>query len=163
VGFKPHRANAATLARKKHISVRVAELQEEQLAIHQHATAAGAANKQVTIESLIAEAEAARAKAMSEKGGAAAAVSAHSSACRGKARVAVATTTSQRNGPLYRRKRTFGKTMGDIKPFGQFASRVSSDPKWQACELDASHSPNVTAPMALVEVSNRANSTQVTN
>jgi hypothetical protein len=69
VGFKPHRANAATLARKKHISVRVAELQEEQLAIHQQATAA-------TIESLIAEAEAARAKAMSEKGGAAAAVSA---------------------------------------------------------------------------------------
>jgi hypothetical protein len=76
VGFKPHRANAATLARKKHISVRVAELQEEQLAIHQQATAAAAANKQVTIESLIAEAEAARAKAMSEKGGAAAAVSA---------------------------------------------------------------------------------------
>ena len=53
-----------------------AELQEEQLAIHQQATAAAAANKQVTIESLIAEAEAARAKAMSEKGGAAAAVSA---------------------------------------------------------------------------------------
>jgi hypothetical protein len=60
----------------KHISVRVAELQEEQLAIHQQATAAAAANKQVTIESLIAEAEAARAKAMSEKGGSAAAVSA---------------------------------------------------------------------------------------
>jgi hypothetical protein len=76
VGFKPHRANAATLARKEHISVRVAELQEEQLAIHQQATAAAAANKQVTIESLISEAEAARAKAMSEKGGAAAAVSA---------------------------------------------------------------------------------------
>jgi hypothetical protein len=76
VGFKPHRANAATLARKKHISVRVAELQEEQLAIHQQATAAAAANAKVTIESLIAEAEAARAKAMSEKGGAAAAVSA---------------------------------------------------------------------------------------
>ena len=76
VGFKPHRANAATLARKEHISVRVAELQEEQLAIHQQATAAAAANKQVTIENLIAEAEAARAKAMSEKGGSAAAVSA---------------------------------------------------------------------------------------
>src|SRR5215468_3108030 len=76
VGFKPHRANAATLARKEHISVRVAELQEEQLAIHKQATAEAAANKQVTIESLIAEAEAARAKAMSEKGGAAAAVSA---------------------------------------------------------------------------------------
>jgi hypothetical protein len=76
VGFKPHRANAATLARKEHISARVAELQQEQLSIHQQATAAAAANKQVTIESLIAEAEAARAKAMSEKGGAAAAVSA---------------------------------------------------------------------------------------
>jgi hypothetical protein len=76
VGFKPHRANAATLARKKHISVRVADLQEEQLAIHQQATAAAAANAKVTIETLIAEAEAARVKAMSEKGGAAAAVSA---------------------------------------------------------------------------------------
>jgi hypothetical protein len=36
--------------------------------------------------------------------------------------------------PLYRRQRTFGNTIGDKKPF---ASRVSSDPKWQACELDA--------------------------
>jgi hypothetical protein len=76
VGFKPHRANAATLARKEHISVRVAELQEEQLAIHKQATAQAVVNAKVTIESLIAEAEAARAKAMSEKGGAAAAVSA---------------------------------------------------------------------------------------
>ena len=66
----------AALAREQHIGTRVTELQEEQLAIHQQATAAAAANKQVTIESLIAEAEAARAKAMSEKGGAAAAVSA---------------------------------------------------------------------------------------
>jgi hypothetical protein len=73
---KPHRANAATLARKEHISVRVAELQEELLAIHKQATAEAVANAKVTIESLIAEAEAARAKAMSEKGGAAAAVSA---------------------------------------------------------------------------------------
>jgi hypothetical protein len=76
VGFRPHRHNAATLARKKHISVRVAELQTEQLAIHQQATVEAVANAKVTIESLIAEAEAARAKAMSEKGGAAAAVSA---------------------------------------------------------------------------------------
>jgi phage terminase small subunit len=45
VGFNPHRANAATLARKKHISARVAELQEEQLAIHQQATAAAAARR----------------------------------------------------------------------------------------------------------------------
>jgi hypothetical protein len=75
-GYKVNRHNAAALAREQHIRTRVAELQEEQLAIHQQATAAAAANKQVTIESLIAEAEAARAKAMSEKGGAAAAVSA---------------------------------------------------------------------------------------
>ena len=50
---------------------------EEQLAIHQQANCWKlAANAQVTIESLITEAEAARAKAMEEKGGAAAAVSA---------------------------------------------------------------------------------------
>src|SRR5262249_6012720 len=75
-GYKANRHNAAALAREKHIRTRVTGLQEEQLAIHQQATAAAAANKQVTIESLIAEAEAARAKAMSEKGGSAAAVSA---------------------------------------------------------------------------------------
>jgi hypothetical protein len=76
VGYKPNRHNAAALAREKHIATRVAELQEEQLALHQQATAAAAANAQVTIEGLIAEAEAARAKAMAEKGGSAAAVSA---------------------------------------------------------------------------------------
>jgi phage terminase large subunit len=75
-GYKENRHNAATLARKQHILTRVSELQEEQLAIHHQATAQAAANAQVTIESLIAEAEAARAKAMEEKGGAAAAVSA---------------------------------------------------------------------------------------
>jgi phage terminase small subunit len=75
-GYKPNRHNAAALARKQHILARVSELQEEQLAIHQQATAQAAANAQVTIESLITEAEAARAKAMEEKGGAAAAVSA---------------------------------------------------------------------------------------
>jgi hypothetical protein len=75
-GYKSNRHNAAALAREKHIGTRVAELQEEQLSIHQQATAKAVVNAQVTIESLIAEAEAARAKAMSEKGGAAAAVSA---------------------------------------------------------------------------------------
>ena len=45
-------------------------------AIHQQATAEAVAHAKVTIESLIAEAEAARVKAMAEKGGAAAAVSA---------------------------------------------------------------------------------------
>jgi hypothetical protein len=75
-GYKPNRHNAAGLARQKHISTRVAELQEQQLAIHQQATAEAAAAAKVTVGSLIAEAEAARVKAMAEKGGAAAAVSA---------------------------------------------------------------------------------------
>jgi hypothetical protein len=75
-GYKQNRHNAAALAREKHIRTRVNELQEEQLAIHQQATAEAAANAKVTLETLIAEAEAARAKAMEEKGGAAAAVSA---------------------------------------------------------------------------------------
>jgi hypothetical protein len=75
-GYKENRHNAATLARKQHILTRVSELQEEQLAIHQQATVQAAAKAQVTLESLMAEAEAARAKAMEEKGGAAAAVSA---------------------------------------------------------------------------------------
>jgi hypothetical protein len=76
-GYKPNRGNAHTLLKQnKCISKRVEEIQAEQLAIHQQATAEAAASAKVTLESLIAEAEAARAKAMEEKGGAAAAVSA---------------------------------------------------------------------------------------
>jgi hypothetical protein len=40
----------------------------------------------------------------------------------------------------------------DKKPFAQFASRANSEASWRAYELDASHSPNVTAPTALMEV-----------
>jgi hypothetical protein len=76
-GYKPNRGNAHTLLKQnKSVSKRVEEIQAEQLAIHQQVTAEAAANAKVTLESLIAEAEAARAKAMEEKGGAAAAVSA---------------------------------------------------------------------------------------
>jgi hypothetical protein len=76
-GYKPNRGNAHTLLKqKKCISKRVEEIQAEQLAIHQQATAEAAADAKVTLESLIAEAEAARVKAMAEKGGSAAAVSA---------------------------------------------------------------------------------------
>jgi hypothetical protein len=49
-GYKANRHNAAALAREQHIGTRVAELQEEQLAIHQQATAAAAANKRVAIK-----------------------------------------------------------------------------------------------------------------
>ncbi len=40
----------------------------------------------------------------------------------------------------------------DKKPFAQFANRAKGQAGWQLYELDASHSPNVTAPAALVEV-----------
>jgi hypothetical protein len=39
----------------------------------------------------------------------------------------------------------------DQGPFGQFAARARRD-GWPLYELDASHSPNVTAPDALVEL-----------
>jgi hypothetical protein len=75
-GYKPNSGNPSVLKRDQRVSKRVDEIQEEQLALHQQATAEAAANAKVTYESLIAEAEAARVKAMAEKGGAAAAVSA---------------------------------------------------------------------------------------
>jgi hypothetical protein len=75
-GYKPNRHNAAALAREQHLLTRVTELQDQQAALHQQATTAAAASAQVTIESLMADAEAARVKAMAERGGAAAAVSA---------------------------------------------------------------------------------------
>ncbi len=36
--------------------------------------------------------------------------------------------------------------------FGQFARRFRTDPAWQFFEIDASHSPNVTAPEALASI-----------
>lgn len=40
--------------------------------------------------------------------------------------------------------------------FGQFARRFRSAPGWQFFEIDASHSPNVTAPEALVRILDQA-------
>ena len=40
----------------------------------------------------------------------------------------------------------------DKKSFAQFASRANGEAGWRTYELDASHSPNVTAPTALMEV-----------
>jgi hypothetical protein len=39
-------------------------------------------------------------------------------------------------------------------PFGQFAARARAE-GWRTYELDASHSPNVTAPGALMELLQR--------
>ncbi|HXX03606.1 MAG TPA: alpha/beta hydrolase [Xanthobacteraceae bacterium] len=43
----------------------------------------------------------------------------------------------------------------DKKPFAQFARRARSETGWQCHDLDASHSPNVTAPAALVALLQR--------
>jgi len=53
--------------------------------------------------------------------------------------------------------RTFIQCMryAERGPFGQFAARGRSE-GWPVYELDASHSPNVTAPEALMEVLQRA-------
>ena len=40
----------------------------------------------------------------------------------------------------------------DKKPFAQFDTATKGQPGWRNFDLDASHSPNVTAPAALVEV-----------
>jgi hypothetical protein len=64
-GYKENRSNAARLNASQNIQQRVAEIQSM-----------GAALAAITVETLIAEAEAARSKAMGEKGGAAAAVAA---------------------------------------------------------------------------------------
>jgi hypothetical protein len=37
-------------------------------------------------------------------------------------------------------------------PFAQFATRLKNDAAWRYFEMDASHSPNVTAPEALMKV-----------
>jgi hypothetical protein len=40
----------------------------------------------------------------------------------------------------------------DKKPFTQFANRAKSQAGWELYDLDASHSPNVTAPAALAQL-----------
>jgi phage terminase small subunit len=64
-GYRANRSHAARLSANQDIQRRVAEIQS-----------LGAERAAITVETLIAEAEAARSKAMSEKGGAAAAVAA---------------------------------------------------------------------------------------
>jgi phage terminase small subunit len=64
-GYRENRSNAARLSANRDVQRRVAEIQS-----------AGAERAAVTVETLIAEAEEARSKAMGDKGGAAAAVAA---------------------------------------------------------------------------------------
>jgi hypothetical protein len=39
-------------------------------------------------------------------------------------------------------------------PFGQFAKQAKADSSWRTYEIDASHSPNVTAPELLMKTLN---------
>jgi phage terminase small subunit len=64
-GYRENRSNAARLNANREIQRRVAEIQS-----------VGAERAAITVETLIAEAESARKKAMADKGGAAAAVAA---------------------------------------------------------------------------------------
>ena len=64
-GYRANRSNAARLSASRDIQKRVAEIQS-----------LGAERAAITVETLIAEAEAARSKAMGEKGGATAAIAA---------------------------------------------------------------------------------------
>jgi pimeloyl-ACP methyl ester carboxylesterase len=46
----------------------------------------------------------------------------------------------------------YAKRAAPLDPFGVFATRAKSEPGWRYFEIDASHSPNVTAPEALMAV-----------
>ena len=59
-----------------------------------------------------------------------------------------------RNGPLTLPRSYIVATRNRHGPFGQFAALARTTPGWTCDEIDASHSPNVTAPeplMALVD------------
>ncbi len=59
-----------------------------------------------------------------------------------------------RLGAPLRMPRTFIQCMryADKGPFGPFAAMAKTTPGWQCFELDASHSPNITAPEALCKL-----------
>jgi hypothetical protein len=42
--------------------------------------------------------------------------------------------------------------LGPVDIFGRFAARAKQEPGWRHIEMDASHSPNVTAPESLTAV-----------
>ena len=92
-GYSANRSNAARLSANQGVQKRLAEIQS-----------LGAERAAITVETLIAEAEAARTKAMAEKGGAAAAVAAVTSKAKlaGLWREKIAQTDpSGENAPRY--------------------------------------------------------------
>ncbi|HUB96806.1 MAG TPA: alpha/beta hydrolase [Stellaceae bacterium] len=61
-----------------------------------------------------------------------------------------------RHGPLTLPRTYIEATRNKHGPFGKFASRARSEPGWVCYEIDASHSPNVTAPNLLMPLIDRA-------
>jgi pimeloyl-ACP methyl ester carboxylesterase len=58
-----------------------------------------------------------------------------------------------RGGPLtLPRSYIYATRVSPVDAFGPFAARARSQPDWHYYEIDASHSPNVTAPEALMAV-----------
>jgi pimeloyl-ACP methyl ester carboxylesterase len=56
------------------------------------------------------------------------------------------------NGDLTLPRSFIRATRNTHGPFGKFADRARSEPGWGYYEIDASHSPNITAPAALMEL-----------
>ncbi|MBV8924246.1 MAG: alpha/beta hydrolase [Bradyrhizobium sp.] len=54
--------------------------------------------------------------------------------------------------PALPRSYIYATRVTNADTFGQFARRARSEPGWRYFEIDASHSPNVTAPEALMKV-----------
>jgi hypothetical protein len=54
--------------------------------------------------------------------------------------------------PAVPRSYIYAKRITPADTFGQFAARARSEAGWRYFEIDASHSPNVTAPAALMKV-----------
>ena len=56
------------------------------------------------------------------------------------------------SSPTFPRSYIYCTRKAGDDPFLQFSKRFKSDPAWRYLEIDASHSPNVTAPEALVRL-----------
>jgi phage terminase small subunit len=104
-GYRANRSNAARLSANQDIQRRVAEIQS-----------LGAELAAITVETLIAEAEAARSKAMAEKGGAAAAIA--------------AVTTKAKLAGLWREKVAQTDPSGEHAPRYIISDHVMSPEDW---------------------------------
>jgi len=71
-----------------------------------------------------------------------------------------ATPLRLQNGPLTLPRSYIQAMKYPHGPFGQFAARAKQEAGWKTYEIDASHSPNVTAPEALMTVLERAMAAQ---